>query len=136
MIHGSLNGLAFLAYFAALAIMYYLHRNSGHFGSIHGKAGIVTYAVLMVQAAIGFTMYVTPSLYGGMDNAKAVWKYHRMSGYVVATLALGTVAAATQTTYNQNVLHINLWVVLVCDVLVLAGLLPRVKLQKLGMKTS
>jgi peptidoglycan/LPS O-acetylase OafA/YrhL len=73
-----------------------------------------------------------PQLYGGEANAKKVWKYHRASGYVVFALMLATVAAATQTTYNRNVLDIKLWAVIVAAVLTLAGIVPRIKKQKLG----
>jgi hypothetical protein len=34
------------------------------------------------------------------------------------------------------VLHIRTWVVVLAGVLILAGVLPRVKLQKLGLKTE
>ena len=45
---------------------------------------------------------------------------------------LATVCAATQTDYNVNVLGIQLWAVIISSVLVLAGLLPRVRLSKFG----
>jgi len=82
---------------------------------------------------VGFTQYFTPALYGGEENAKKIWKYHRGSGYVVFTLALVTVAAATQTTYNKHVLDIKLWAVIVASVITLAGIVPRIKKQKLGL---
>lgn len=47
---------------------------------------------------------------------------------------LATVVAATQTDYNKNVLHIKLWSVLVAAILVLIGIIPRIKKQKLGLK--
>ena len=83
---------------------------------------------------MGITQYYTPQLYGSEVNAKSIWKYHRMSGYVLLTLALGTVAAATQTPTGKNTLHLKLWAVLVCSVLVLVGMLPRIKKQKLGLE--
>ena len=83
---------------------------------------------------MGFTQYYTPSLYGGVDKAKAVWKYHRATGYVIATLGLATVCAATWTTYNLNVGHIQHWAVIVASVLVLVGVVPRIKLQKFGLR--
>jgi len=94
--------------------------------------GLITYIFMLIQAVVGVTQYFVPQLYGGVDNAKKIWKYHRMSGYVVFTLALGTVCAATQTDYNINVLGIQLWAVIVASVLTLAGVLPRIKKQKLG----
>lgn len=75
-----------------------------------------------------------PKIYGGEDQAKSLYKYHRMSGYLVLVVMLATVAAATQTDYNKNILHIKLWAVLVASVLVLVGTLPRVKKGKLGLK--
>ena len=62
-----------------------------------------------------------------------MYKYHRMSGYVLLVLTFATVAAATQTDYNKNVLNIQLWAVLVAEVITLVGVLPRIKKQKLGM---
>lgn len=56
----------------------------------------------------------------------------RTSGYVVLLAALVTVATATQTDFNKNVLGVRLWAVLVALVLVLIGVIPRIKLSKLG----
>jgi len=95
--------------------------------------GLITYILLLIQATIGFTQYLVPQLYGGVDNAKKIYKYHRMSGYIVLTLGLATVAAATQTDYSKGILHIQLWAVLVASVVTLAGVLPRIKKQKLGL---
>lgn len=46
---------------------------------------------------------------------------------------LAVVAAATATPFNENVLHIKLWAVLVASVLVLVGVVPRIKKHKLGL---
>jgi len=56
-----------------------------------------------------------------------------VSGYIILVLLLATVCAATQTTFNVNVLGMQLWAVIVASVLVLLGVLPRVKKQKLGL---
>ncbi len=56
-----------------------------------------------------------------------------MAGYVLLVLAFVTIAAATQTGFNKNVLHIQLWAVIVTALLTLAGVLPRIKKQKLGL---
>jgi cytochrome b561 len=92
------------------------------------------YILLLIQALVGFTQYYTPSVYGGMDNAKKIWKWHRASGYVVLVLGLATVCAATQTDFNKKVLGMELWAVVVASVLVVLGVGSRVKLQKLGLK--
>jgi hypothetical protein len=104
-----------------------------HFESPHAILGLVFYLSLLLQALIGFTQYFTPGVYGGVENAKKVYKYHRMLGYAIATLGLATVCAATWTTYSLKVLHIQHWAVIVASVLVLAGVLPRVRLSKFGL---
>lgn len=95
--------------------------------------GLITYILFAIQAFVGVTQFYTPSLYGSEANAKALYKYHRMSGYVILIFSFATVAAATQTGFNVNALHIQLWAVIVASVLVLIGLLPRIKKQKLGL---
>jgi len=108
-------------------------HNGIHFESPHAILGLTTYLLLAIQSVVGFTQYFTPSLYGSVEKAKSIYKWHRVSGYVVLTLILATVAAATQTDYNKNVLDIKLWAVLLSALLVLIGILPRIKKQKLGL---
>lgn len=103
-----------------------------HFASPHAILGLVFYVFIFLQALVGFTQYYTPSLYGGVDSAKKVWKYHRASGYVVLGLGLATVCASSWTTYNVFVLGVQHWAVIVASVLVLLGVLPRVRLGKFG----
>ncbi|ETN44120.1 uncharacterized protein HMPREF1541_10670 [Cyphellophora europaea CBS 101466] len=102
------------------------------FKSPHGILGMITFGLICIQAIVGFVQYWTPSLLGGVDNGKALYKYHRVSGYTVLFAALATVATATQTDFNKNVLGVRLWAVLVAIVLVLIGIIPRVKPAKLG----
>lgn len=132
--HASLNAISAATLIAGLVVIEYnkFAHNGKHFESPHAILGLITYIVLAVQAVVGFTQYFTPQLYGSVDNAKAIYKWHRQSGYAVFILMLATVAAATQTDFNKNVLHIRLWAVLLSSVLLLAGLLPRIKFQKLG----
>jgi len=47
---------------------------------------------------------------------------------------IATVAAATQTDYNKNVLDIKLWAVLLAGILLLAGVYARIKKGKLGIQ--
>ncbi|KAI9882026.1 MAG: hypothetical protein M1823_006250 [Watsoniomyces obsoletus] len=134
-IHGALNSVGTACLTAGLIVVIYTKfaHHGDHFQSVHAILGLITAIFLVVQALVGVTQFYTPSLYGGVNNAKKIYKYHRMSGYVVLVMALATVAAATQTDYNQGVLHIRLWAVLVAAVLVLAGVVPRIKKQKIGL---
>jgi uncharacterized membrane protein YfhO len=82
---------------------------------------------------IGFAQFYVPAtVLGSVENGKKLYKYHRMSGYLILLLSLATICAATQTGFNKNTLHIQLWAVIVASILVVAGILPRVKKQKFG----
>ena len=135
-VHASLNLLAFLFLVAGITIIEYnkISSNGAHFHSLHAYLGVITAIVLLVQYLVGFTMWATPKLYGGEDNAKSIWKYHRYSGYVILVLLLATVCSATSTDYNVNVLKIKLWATLLLSILVLVGVLPRIQKQKLGFQ--
>ena len=102
--------------------------------SPHAILGLVTYILFGIQAVVGITQFYTPvTVWGSVERAKSVYKYHRWSGYVILVMGLATVCAATQTDYNKGVLHVRLWAVLVASVITLVGVLPRVRRAKMGV---
>ena len=103
-----------------------------HFESPHAILGLITYFFLFGQAVIGLTVYQFPSLYGGVERAKLLYKWHRLSGYVNLALLLATAIAATQTDYNKTTLGINFWAITISVALILLGAVPRIKKQKFG----
>lgn len=100
--------------------------------SSHAILGLITYILVFLQAIVGITQYFLPGLYGGVDNAKAIYKYHRAGGYLTLLVMLATVCAATQTDFNKNVLGMQLWAVVVAAVLVVLGVGARIKPSKFG----
>ncbi|PUU83805.1 hypothetical protein B9Z19DRAFT_1071671 [Tuber borchii] len=80
-----------------------------HFELSHDILGVIIYSVLLVQAFIEFAQYFVPGLYGGVDNAKAVYKYHRLSGYLLLTRFLVTVSLVCFTFYGGRALNLKLW---------------------------
>ncbi|KAL3428202.1 cytochrome b561 [Phlyctema vagabunda] len=133
--HFTLNNLTLDSLIAGLVVIEYnkFAHNGTHFVSPHAILGLITYIFLAIQALVGITAYFLPQLYGSVDKAKSLYKYHRISGYLILVLMLATIAAATQTDFNKNAIHIRLWAVLVSSVLLLVGILPRIKKQKLGL---
>jgi hypothetical protein len=105
-----------------------------HFESPHARLGLAFYILVYVQALVGFTQYYVPQIYGGVESAKAVYKYHRMAGYVIATLGLATICAASWTTFSLQVAHLQHWAVVVASVLVVVGVVPRIRLSKFGVR--
>jgi uncharacterized membrane-anchored protein len=108
-------------------------HGAAHFTSAHGRLGLITYILLAIQSSIGFTTYFIPQLYGGVNNAKSLYKYHRVSGYVILVFMLVTASAASVTDTGRDTLHLKLWSLLVCSALILTGIVPRIKKQKLGL---
>ena len=133
-IHSALNFIALGLLIAGLVIieMNKASHPETRFQSIHGRVGLALYILLVLQFLVGVAQFYTPTLFGTVDNAKSIYKYHRMSGYLIIVLAVITICLATQTAFNENVLHIRLWAAIVASVLLVVGLLPRIKKHKLG----
>ncbi|KAK3943467.1 cytochrome b ascorbate-dependent protein 3 [Diplogelasinospora grovesii] len=134
--HASFHLFSFLLFAAGITI---IEVNKGtnsmaHFHSVHAYLGVITGAVLLVQYIFGFLMWGVPGVFGGVEKAKALWKYHRYSGYLLLVLVLATVTSATKTDYSKGVLDIKTWSVLIADALILIGVLPRIQLAKLGIQ--
>jgi len=133
-VHGAINTSAVALAIAGLVIIE--QNKASHpetrFQSVHGKMALVAYVLIGIQWVIGASMFFLQGNVIEVNRAKSVYKYHRMSGYVLAVYMLAVVAAATQTTYNKNVLHIKLWAVIVAGILVLVGIVPRIKKHKFG----
>lgn len=135
-VHASLNDVAFLAALAGLIVIEYnkFSHAGKHFRSVHAILGLMTYILVVVQASVGAGMFFAPAIFGGEDKAKQLYKYHRMSGYLGLVLMLATVCAATKTSYVEGYLKMKLWTVVMASVVILAGVMPRLRKSKLGFK--
>ncbi|KAL2015970.1 hypothetical protein VTK56DRAFT_4483 [Thermocarpiscus australiensis] len=134
--HAALHALSLLLFLAGTTL---IETNKSvnrmpHLHSAHAYLGLTTATLLLLQYLFGLTIWAVPAVWGGVDRAKALWKYHRWAGYAVLLLLLATVASATATDYNRAVLGIRLWSVLLAEVLIVAGVFPRVHLRKLGIQ--
>lgn len=101
--HQWLNLLLVLPLFTAGAsIMWYLHSPSSHFISYHGILGTFVVAAAWIQAALGAaSVWWKGKLVGGEAKGKALWKWHRASGYVLVALFLVTAALGVlETTWG------------------------------------
>jgi len=133
-IHAGLNLLSFIIFLVGVVGIEVnkFKSNGAHFHSVHGYLGVITSIWILLQYLVGFTMYGIPALYGGEANAKKIWKYHRLNGYVLLLLIMVTVTSAVETDYNKNVLGLKLWAMIVIFILMIVGVYPRIKKQKLG----
>ena len=134
-VHFALNLVGVIALISGLIIIEI--NKASHpetrFTNVHGVMGLITYILIFLQALIGFSQFYVPNqVFGSVEKGKVIYKYHRMSGYVILVMALATICAATQTPFNTSVLHIKLWAVIVAGILVLVGVIPRIKKNKMG----
>ncbi|KAJ7093180.1 hypothetical protein C8R44DRAFT_835539 [Mycena epipterygia] len=85
--------VAFPAIFmGTVAIVYnkFAH-GANHFVSWHGKLGIITMAWIVIQVLLGGgSVWFGGAAFGGGSKAKAIWKYHRVSGYVLFFMLMFT----------------------------------------------
>ncbi|KAJ3146376.1 hypothetical protein HDU89_006241 [Geranomyces variabilis] len=134
-IHAVLNGLgtALLVTGASVIIYNKASHNGTHFESLHARVGLAVYLLFFLQALFGALVVYAPSLFGGEGRAKAMYKYHRLSGYLTFLLSLVAVAAATQTDWNKNMGKIQLWPVILGGGLLVVGLGAGMKPSKLGI---
>lgn len=47
------------------------------FQSVHGKMALVAYIFIFVQWLAGAAQFYTPQLFGSVERAKSLYKYHR-----------------------------------------------------------
>ncbi|ORY77809.1 eukaryotic cytochrome b561-domain-containing protein [Protomyces lactucae-debilis] len=131
-VHGILHCLALLSFGTAAAIMFYNKASHGaaHYTTWHGKFGLTTALLLSTQVLVGAGMFWLPNWLGGETKAKALYKYHRAFGYVLSALVLTTVTLGTQSDWFLGKIRV-LWVWLLFDALILAGLAPRIRPNKM-----
>ncbi|KAF8201585.1 hypothetical protein BJ912DRAFT_507713 [Pholiota molesta] len=64
-------------------------RSADHFVTWHGTIGIICIAWLVLQIGLGAgSVWFGGALFGGGLKAKLLWKYHRVSGYLLFPLLL------------------------------------------------
>lgn len=133
-IHSALLLLSLTCFIAAFVIVEISKIPDGpQLHSVHSIMGLITYILIITQALVGIAQFWIPQwVFGSVENGKKIYKYHRISGYVLLVLELATVSAATQTTYNVAVFNIALWAILVSSVVLLLGIGARIKTSKFG----
>ncbi|KIY65205.1 hypothetical protein CYLTODRAFT_424556 [Cylindrobasidium torrendii FP15055 ss-10] len=81
------------AILGTVAVFYnkYLH-DKHHFKSLHGQLGLLCTLWLVVQVLVGgASVWGGGVAFGGGMKAKKVWRYHRISGYVLFLCLLCTI---------------------------------------------
>ncbi|KAI0637122.1 hypothetical protein C8Q77DRAFT_1154995 [Trametes polyzona] len=119
-----------------LAIVYRksLHE-SPHFTTWHGTIGIVSVAWMVVQIFIGGgSVWFGGRLFGGNPKAKQLWKYHRLSGYLLFPLFLLAAylgGAWSNWTTNNSPYVVRLLAYTISPVVLYVAILARLRTSKM-----
>ncbi|KAF8163114.1 hypothetical protein B0H34DRAFT_694172 [Crassisporium funariophilum] len=112
-------------------------RDADHFTTWHGTTGIICMIWIVFQIVLGAgSVWFDGALFGGRAKGKALWKYHRMSGYILFPLLLFTIHLGGGWS-NWGPKYSN-WMVrfltyTVAPGIILAGVYGRVRLFKMQL---
>jgi hypothetical protein len=110
-------------------------RGADHFTTWHGTIGILCMVWLLFQIFLGAgSVWNGGSLFGGGLKAKGVWKYHRVSGYILFPLMLLTVnlgGAWSNWSAKYSVWVVRFAAFTLAPMAVLAGVYLRVRTFKM-----
>ncbi|KAK6525524.1 hypothetical protein TWF281_010586 [Arthrobotrys megalospora] len=135
-VHSILIGISLLLSAGAgvVIVLNKIRVKHAHFDSPHAVLGLIVYVLIVAQTVVGFAQFYTPRVFGSVEKAKAIYKYHRIAGYTIQLLLIATLLAASRTTFALGPLNLKTWKVAIGSVLVLLGIFPRIKKEKLGLR--
>ncbi|SAL99209.1 hypothetical protein [Absidia glauca] len=96
--HAIIQLFAFLSAVTGFSAIFYnkVLANKDHFTSGHGKLGLSVIAYLIFQASFGIVCAFVPGLSPAIKN---LWKYHRVTGYLLLSLVWITAVFGLQADY-------------------------------------
>ncbi|KAK9370089.1 hypothetical protein V1509DRAFT_638255 [Lipomyces kononenkoae] len=135
-VHGIFNLISGSAFLGALSIIFInkAAHQGVHFKSAHARLGLVTYVLLLANVLLGITQYWTPYVYGSVNRAKSLYKFHRVIGYVSLGFSFLTIAVSTATGYNKNIFGLKFTVLTGLIIITSIGLVIRIRPQKFQFK--
>ncbi|KAJ3997210.1 hypothetical protein F5050DRAFT_1879976 [Lentinula boryana] len=134
------SAILFMAFPALLIgvfaiVMNKFELDKRHFRSWHSVLGIIATGWILIQISIGgASVWFGGKAFGGGMKAKAVWKYHRLSGYILFPLLLVTVDLGGALSHwgEKNVpLPIRLVAYVFAPLACLAAILSRMRVSKM-----
>jgi len=111
-------------------------HDAPHFVSWHGTFGIIAVSLMLGQMFLGAgSVWFGGKLFGGGAKAKGLWKYHRISGYLLFPFFLATIMIgglwSTWTTGSISVLP-RIFAYGIAPVAIIVGIWSRARVSKLG----
>ncbi|KAG8774278.1 hypothetical protein FRC12_002079 [Ceratobasidium sp. 428] len=122
--------------FGSLAIIYHKQKMGwAHFTSWHSRVGLTTLILLVIQGAAGAaSLWGKGAAVGGEERGKSLWKWHRLSGYIVLPMLLLTIAlGGSSTTWAKSNIPLpgKIVVYYIAPIVAAIGLWARVRIHKM-----
>ncbi|GBB92046.1 hypothetical protein RclHR1_19590002 [Rhizophagus clarus] len=133
--HKLMQSITFLSVIGGFYIIYTFksEENKEHFASPHGKSGLITFSLILIQTIAGSTLVNFPGVVGGVAKAKSMYKYHRISGYLVLSLIWLTALGGTGADWTKSQFD-HPWVWLLATGMVLVGIIGGIKSNKMKIR--
>ncbi|ORY88601.1 hypothetical protein BCR35DRAFT_301361 [Leucosporidium creatinivorum] len=110
-----------------------------HITTWHALFGLITLSLLLLQIIFGAFVVYSPltKIFGGDSQAKAAWKYHRITGYLTLSFLFATPLLALDSDWVHNNSSFAERLVIGSGLGVTAlGVLTRISLGKLGVRRT
>jgi cytochrome b561 len=93
---------------------------------------------LALQLVFGITIAFLPKIYGSIEKAKNLWKYHRVFGYILLALVWTTAQFGIRADYMYTNLYSPhlIWLHWVSLFLVVGGVIGRIRFAKWGINNN
>ncbi|KAI8080937.1 eukaryotic cytochrome b561-domain-containing protein [Thamnidium elegans] len=103
-----------------------------HFESLHGQLGLFVFIYHLIQLVFGITIAFVPRLFGSVQKAKSLWRFHRVFGYILLVLAWTTAQLGVRAHYMEMYLYSPhlMWFHWMAVILVLGGVLSGTRFSK------
>ncbi|KAH8118229.1 hypothetical protein DFH11DRAFT_1503616 [Phellopilus nigrolimitatus] len=131
-------GLPAIIIGTVLIFMNKVIHESAHFTTWHATFGLIAIVWMVVQMLLGgLSVWFGGRAFGGGMKAKGVWKYHRVSGYLLFPMFLMTAAiGGNYSDWTAKVVNVGVRVVVytLAPIFALVGLWSRMRLSKMNFR--
>ncbi|KAG9304956.1 hypothetical protein G9A89_003125 [Geosiphon pyriformis] len=131
--HLVLQYLSVITAFIGFLVAFY-HRTINkkqHFKSTHSLLGLAALWLIFMQIMFGVAIVNITRLFGGLVEAKKMYKYHRMTGYLFLITAWLAMISGTQVGRTKREFQYE-WVWLLLSCVTIFALVRRVVIRKMG----